>query len=96
MAGCTGKNHMQFQMLKDSITAVKDTALLHRLTGVSQIWPQLWEMGVKIFPTRCPAGSNVVGLLGEQHQIKEVTKAEFQKLGKVQTVAGPIKHDVFR
>lgn len=88
-AWANGKLHMRFRRLRESVTVLKDdTPILYRQTRVSQITLQLRELGVRIFPTRCPACNNMVRLFGEYRQIKAVTKTEDHKVGKVQTVAG--------
>lgn len=76
-SGAEGEHHC-IKGYKDSLQANES----------GQICPQLRELGVKIFPTRCPACNNMVRLFGEHLQIKAVTKTEDHKVGKVQTVAG--------
>lgn len=76
MAGCTWKNHMQLQRLRGIIIALKDIVILYRQTGVSQIYPQLKELEVKIIPSRCPVCSNMARLFGEHIQTKAVTQTE--------------------
>jgi hypothetical protein len=65
---------------QESITSLKDTRILYRQTGVSQICPQLWELGVKILLTRSTACNNMVGLFEQHHQIKAVTKTKYKRL----------------
>ena len=67
--------------------------------------PQSWELWMKILLLRCPACSNMVGLSGEQQQIKVLTKTEYHKVEEIRTGAvsqcrgstnsGSIKYDVF-
>lgn len=66
-----------------SITSLKDTTIFYRQTGVSQMCPQLWGLGVEILPTRGTASKNTVVLFGNHYQIKAETKMECQKVGYV-------------